>query len=88
MQRGVHSLKKRFLPFALQEISSSELIHKAFPKIRTVFSRSYSKAVSAAEIHFGQPVHETHPHLLKSGECKLGKPSRASRMMLILDIEQ
>jgi intermediate cleaving peptidase 55 len=25
-------------------------------------------SVSAAELRFGQPVHETHPHLLKAGE--------------------
>lgn len=24
--------------------------------------------VSAAELQFGQPLHETHPHLLKAGE--------------------
>jgi hypothetical protein len=27
-----------------------------------------SSSVSAAELRFGQPVHETHPHLLKAGE--------------------
>ena len=31
--------------------------------------RSYA-SVSAAELQFGQPVHETHPHLLKAGERK------------------
>ncbi|KAF2139370.1 uncharacterized protein K452DRAFT_352618 [Aplosporella prunicola CBS 121167] len=28
--------------------------------------------VSAAELHFGQPLHETHPHLLKPGEVTPG----------------
>ena len=31
--------------------------------------RHYS-SVSAAELQFGQPLHETHPHLLKAGERK------------------
>ncbi|KAL8756435.1 MAG: hypothetical protein Q9199_002950 [Rusavskia elegans] len=34
-------------------------------------SRSYP-AVSAADLQFGQPVHETHPHLLKPGELTPG----------------
>lgn len=32
--------------------------------------RRYHASVSAAELQFGQPLHETHPHLLKAGECK------------------
>ena len=28
----------------------------------------YATAVAAAELQFGQPVHETHPHLLEPGE--------------------
>ncbi|KAM7207527.1 Peptidase M24, structural domain containing protein [Naviculisporaceae sp. PSN 640] len=34
-------------------------------------SRSYA-TVSAAELEFGQPVHETHPHILKPGEITPG----------------
>ncbi|KAI9772374.1 MAG: hypothetical protein M1835_006278 [Candelina submexicana] len=34
-------------------------------------SRSYA-SVSAAELQFGQPLHETHPHLLKAGEVTPG----------------
>ena len=30
--------------------------------------RAYASAVSAAELQFGQILHETHPHLLKAGE--------------------
>lgn len=26
--------------------------------------------VSAADLQFGQPVYETHPHILNPGECK------------------
>ncbi|KAK3316234.1 peptidase M24, structural domain-containing protein [Apodospora peruviana] len=33
--------------------------------------RSYA-TVSAADLEFGQPVHETHPHILKSGEITPG----------------
>ena len=31
--------------------------------------RAYG-SISAADLQFGQPVHETHPHLLKAGESK------------------
>ncbi|MCJ1478419.1 hypothetical protein MMC13_007099 [Lambiella insularis] len=34
---------------------------------RSNISRLYS-SVSAAELQFGQPLHETHPHLLEAGE--------------------
>ncbi|CAG8983936.1 hypothetical protein HYALB_00006904 [Hymenoscyphus albidus] len=33
--------------------------------------RSYA-SISAAELQFGQPVHETHPHLLQAGEITPG----------------
>ena len=32
-------------------------------------------SVSAAELKFGQPLPETHPHLLKPGERKLRRQS-------------
>ncbi|EOA91604.1 aminopeptidase [Exserohilum turcicum] len=37
-------------------------------------ARSYAAAreVPAAELRFGQPLHETHPHLLKAGEVTPG----------------
>lgn len=31
----------------------------------------HRSSVSAAELQFGQPLHETHPHLLKAGERKI-----------------
>ncbi|KAI0888326.1 aminopeptidase-like protein [Annulohypoxylon maeteangense] len=34
--------------------------------------RAYSTTISAKDILFGQPVYETHPHLLKSGELTPG----------------
>lgn len=38
-----------------------------FPRVAPLQSLSYA-SVSAADLQFGQPVHETHPHLLKPGE--------------------
>lgn len=35
-------------------------------------TRTYATAVSASNLLFGQPVHETHPHLLKPGELTPG----------------
>ncbi|KAI2628617.1 aminopeptidase-like protein [Hypoxylon sp. NC1633] len=35
-------------------------------------SRAYSTATPAADLLFGQPVHETHPHLLAPGELTPG----------------
>lgn len=39
----------------------------AFSRAAPLQSPSYA-SVSAADLQFGQPVHETHPHLLKPGE--------------------
>ena len=36
--------------------------------------RNYA-SISAAELQFGQPLHETHPHLLKAGERELKRLS-------------
>lgn len=30
--------------------------------------KAYSTSVAAADLRFGQPLHETHPHLLSPGE--------------------
>ncbi|RYC64128.1 hypothetical protein CHU98_g2061, partial [Xylaria longipes] len=35
-------------------------------------NRAYSTAIPASQLLFGQPVHETHPHLLKPGELTPG----------------
>ncbi|KAI0904992.1 peptidase M24, structural domain-containing protein [Ustulina deusta] len=35
-------------------------------------SRFYSTSIPASQLLFGQPVHETHPHLLKAGELTPG----------------
>ncbi|KAJ6160752.1 Intermediate cleaving peptidase 55 [Penicillium chermesinum] len=34
--------------------------------------KAYSTSVQAAELKFGQPVHETHPHILSPGELTPG----------------
>ncbi|EGE03757.1 Intermediate cleaving peptidase [Trichophyton interdigitale] len=39
--------------------------------IAATLRRGYS-SISAAELQFGQPLHETHPHLLKAGELTPG----------------
>lgn len=38
-------------------------------RLQSHAARRYT-SVSAAELQFGQPLHETHPHLLKAGECE------------------
>ncbi|KAL8845409.1 MAG: hypothetical protein Q9176_000045 [Flavoplaca citrina] len=43
----------------------------AFSRAAPLQSPSYA-SVSAADLQFGQPVHETHPHLLKPGELTPG----------------
>ena len=43
------------------------LRHQPFPATSRQH-RAYASAVSAAELQFGQILHETHPHLLKAGE--------------------
>ncbi|KAI0532151.1 peptidase M24, structural domain-containing protein [Xylaria digitata] len=35
-------------------------------------NRAYSTAIPASQLLFGQPVHETHPHLLEPGELTPG----------------
>ncbi|VBB80106.1 Putative peptidase [Podospora comata] len=51
--------------------------------------RNYATSVSAADLEFGQPVYETHPHILKPGEITQGitareYASRRSRLALSL----
>ncbi|KAI2633322.1 peptidase M24, structural domain-containing protein [Xylaria nigripes] len=45
------------------------------PRASTIYSpsnRAYSTPIPASQLLFGQPVHETHPHLLKPGELTPG----------------
>lgn len=43
--------------------------HLQFARVRWTAPRGYA-TISAAECKFGQPVHETHPHILEPGECE------------------
>ena len=47
--------------------------------------RSYA-SVSAADLRFGQPVHETHPHILAAGEREYDFPVEFSRLLGNLDL--
>ncbi|KAF2964878.1 hypothetical protein GQX73_g8709 [Xylaria multiplex] len=66
-------MKPSRLPFRLlasprkpSPIPSSPQLKKWGP------NRAYSTATPASQLLFGQPVHETHPHLLKPGELTPG----------------
>ncbi|KAL3422028.1 metallopeptidase family M24 [Phlyctema vagabunda] len=54
----------------------SYILQSTFPRRDSRTSPGQSRrqyaTVSAAEIQFGQPVHETHPHLLRAGEITPG----------------
>ena len=60
--------------------STTRLLTPTCPSLRSLPTfpcqrRPYASAVSAAELQFGQSLHETHPHLLKPGERRNGYPS-------------
>ena len=42
-------------------------------------SRLISSYINAADLRFGQPLHETHPHLLQPGEGRDNRYFRAGR---------
>lgn len=44
--------------------------------------RTYA-TISAAELEFGQPVHETHPHLLREGESMYHTCGLSTKALLI-----
>ncbi|KAK3175326.1 hypothetical protein OEA41_002573 [Lepraria neglecta] len=70
MQPCVHALHKCTRPVALRTVSS--ISRRPLDRSRIPAQlRSYA-SISAAELHFGQPLHETHPHLLKAGELTPG----------------
>jgi intermediate cleaving peptidase 55 len=48
--------------------SSRPLSHSLRQLPRFNLPRSYATSVAAAELKFGQPLHETHPHILSPGE--------------------
>lgn len=52
-------------------LNSRQALSKSIPRTRPTYSPSRSYAsIPAEELQFGQPVHETHPHLLRAGESK------------------
>ncbi|KAK4042382.1 peptidase M24, structural domain-containing protein [Parachaetomium inaequale] len=61
----------RLLRAALRQIHKPSQPCTRFLPGRT-WHRSYATSISAAELEFGQPVHETHPHILKPGEITPG----------------
>lgn len=42
--------------------------YQTLGRIQVSFRRTYATSVGAAELKFGQPLHETHPHILEPGE--------------------
>lgn len=61
----------RYKPFKIGcNVRLLGVSRQTFPSRDLLYGdRSYA-SVSAADLQFGQPVHETHPHLLKAGESK------------------
>lgn len=65
MQSCVHTLNKCISPVVSR--TSVSVARQAPRRPFAGHNRSYA-SVSAGELRFGQPVHETHPHLLEAGE--------------------
>jgi hypothetical protein len=59
------------LPRTIKNLNSTSFCHqvvrKPWRQSQTWTRRYYSHEVSAADLQFGQPVHETHPHLIQPG---------------------
>ncbi|KAI4242998.1 MAG: hypothetical protein L6R40_003689 [Gallowayella cf. fulva] len=70
MRHGFHALKRHASPFSSKS-GLSQSLRQCPRRIGLLQSRLYA-SVSAADLQFGQPVHETHPHLLKAGELTPG----------------
>ncbi|KAG7286190.1 hypothetical protein NEMBOFW57_008496 [Staphylotrichum longicolle] len=78
----------RLVRAALRQISRP-LQASIRPLPRRTWNRSYATTISAAELEFGQPVHETHPHILKAGEITPGITAQKyadRRAQLALDL--
>ncbi|KAL8988378.1 MAG: hypothetical protein Q9177_002539 [Variospora cf. flavescens] len=70
MRNGLRALGRQLRSNARKQVPWSS-VHR-FPRATQALPyRSYA-SVSAAELQFGQPLHETHPHLLKPGELTPG----------------
>ncbi|KAL8948031.1 MAG: hypothetical protein Q9222_005747 [Ikaeria aurantiellina] len=70
MRYGLHALQR--LPRLSQRVILRAVGAKGpISRIAVLPCRPYA-TVAAADLQFGQPVHETHPHLLKPGELTPG----------------
>lgn len=73
-RKAVPALRPRFGSLRRVSTSRSRALHCAtgnnISPLQPFKSRTYATTsyVSAADLYFGQPVHETHPHILKAGE--------------------
>ena len=65
-----HHLRRRILNVQRCNSSFRPLLSNRAVALNRSFlpTRSYA-SISASELQFGQPLHETHPHLLEPGEC-------------------
>ncbi|KAL9135589.1 MAG: hypothetical protein Q9175_003221 [Cornicularia normoerica] len=70
MQSCAHALNKCTKPPALR--SAASITGQPLGRWRVPTQLRQYASVSAAELQFGQPLHETHPHLLKAGEITPG----------------
>ncbi|CAF9922164.1 hypothetical protein IMSHALPRED_005600 [Imshaugia aleurites] len=70
MQLCVHSCIKYARSLALR--SEASTTRRPFGRWRVSAQVRQYASVSAAKLQFGQPLHETHPHLLKAGELTPG----------------
>ncbi|KAK4249421.1 peptidase M24, structural domain-containing protein [Corynascus novoguineensis] len=61
----------RFLRPVLRQIRRPFIVPTNSLSLR-LGHRSFATSISAAELEFGQPVYETHPHILKPGEITPG----------------
>ena len=68
MQSCIRTTEK-YLRQSVLRAAPSSVIHVPTRRALRSQHRQYA-SVSAAELQFGQPLHETHPHLLKAGERK------------------
>lgn len=70
MQSCTYALNKRTIPLALH--FAAPFTRRRLGSWRLPARLRHYASVSAAELQFGQPLHETHPHLLKAGELTPG----------------
>ncbi|KAL8715794.1 MAG: hypothetical protein Q9220_000461 [cf. Caloplaca sp. 1 TL-2023] len=70
MRYGLHTLQRLSRPHQ-RLVSRAVRVKDSTSRIALLPYRPYA-TVAAADLQFGQPVHETHPHLLRPGELTPG----------------